>query len=113
VSQASERRREYRVRLQWPVRLYVSGSHEEITTHTENLSSAGFYCYCPTPFTPGEHLRCVIHVPGWRRSEPEGGIELQCAVKVLRVERLPDNGHFGIAFGIQDYSAKAGAREVA
>lgn len=47
-----EHRRRARTQVHWPILFLITGSRggAPIETITENLSSDGFYCLCPTPY---------------------------------------------------------------
>ena len=97
-----ERRKRVRLKVHWPVLLFSNAAPAAaVESHTQNLSSVGFYCLSKTPFTVGELLTCTMRVPTYdpRRREPERTLE--CRVRVVRVEAVQDR--FGVACEIQDY----------
>ena len=98
-----ERRKRTRVPLHWTVYLGRPSSEEKVRAETLNLSSEGFYCMSPVPFTAGETIDCTIVLP-----VPEGVHEprrLAGRTVVLRVE--PNGNQFGIACRLEDYSLDA------
>ena len=100
---APERRRWVRTKVHWPVLLFRNHSAEAVATSTQNLSSGGFYCLCQTPFILGEILICALKVP---THDPAGKAlerQLECTVRVVRVEPDPEQGCFGVACRIEDY----------
>src|SRR5690348_1399352 len=97
-----ERRRRARTQVHWPLLLVPQHGAGPIETITENLSSAGFYCFCRTPLVPGEQLVCTIKVPAFDPRSEQRTLLLECTVVVMRSEALPD-GMFGTAVRIDDY----------
>jgi hypothetical protein len=83
----SERRRFTRNRLQFPIRVKGSGSkgHIEEITQTHSISRGGLYFVTWETYQKGQVLK--INFPYW--NEP-GGINLEYAAKVVRLDRQPD-----------------------
>lgn len=96
-----ERRRRARTQVHWIVLLRLRGG-DTIETVTQNLSSNGFYCFCPTALPPGESLLCTLKVPVYDPKGDERPLALECTVVVMRAEAAAD-GFFGIACMIEDY----------
>lgn len=68
-----------------------------------NISSDGFYCMAPRPFTPGEWIECDILVP--TLADPHRDLlVLRCRAQVLRVETTGKEDAYGLACRIEDYS---------
>ncbi len=95
-----ERRRRSRVPVHWPVLLFRFQEQEAITSATENLNSAGFYCITPTRLNLGESLKCALKVPTY--TDRNRVHNLECQVRVVRVEPKDDSS-FGIALQIEEY----------
>lgn len=99
----SERRKRTRTRVHWPVLLFRKEPTDAIASITADLSSSGFYCITRVPFSVGETLTCSLKMPS---HDPNGKIferNLECRVRVVRVE--PNQGHsgFGVGCAIEDY----------
>jgi hypothetical protein len=100
--QRRERRACVRTKLRWP--LLLRDRHgESIESVTENLSSHGFHCFCPTPFSCGELLLCWLMVPTHDPSRNRGTLMLECDVRVVRTEAAAGEGIFGVACRIEGY----------
>jgi hypothetical protein len=97
-----ERRSRVRIQVHWPVLFFRSQPAEAVESLTQNLSSRGFYCFSKTPLTLGEVLACTIRVPAHDPSGKEMDRQLDCKVRVMRVEPTTD-GLYGIACRIEDY----------
>ena len=81
----------------------IGGQGGPVSSETENISSEGFYCLCPEPFTIGEELECTISIPS--RSGTDGTkLILECRVRVVRVETYTADGPVGIGFHIETFS---------
>lgn len=98
-----ERRRRARTRLHWPVLLFRNYMGKAVESETRDLSSDGFYCLTNTPFTPGELLMCTIKVPTHDPNGKHLERNLECRVRVVRVEAQDASGAMGIACLIEDY----------
>jgi hypothetical protein len=99
----SERRRRPRIRVHWPVLLFRNDAAQAVASTTLDLSSSGFFCLTATPFIPGEQLICALKVPF---HDPKGkhlDRNLECMVRVVRVEARGEGGGFGVACRIEDY----------
>ena len=97
-----ERRSRVRIQVHWPVLFFRSEPAEAVESLTQNLSSRGFYCFSKAPLTLGEVLACTIRVPAHDPSGKEMDRQLDCKVRVMRVEPATD-GLYGIACRIEDY----------
>jgi hypothetical protein len=98
----AERRRRARVRVHWPIFLFPNQIGEDaVQTITQNLNSQGFYCLSRKPFTVGELLLCTIQIP--TNGFGAGESQLECQVRVVRVEKNASEGQYGIACQIEDY----------
>jgi hypothetical protein len=102
VTRPMDRRHRSRVLLRCPLRLYRAGSAEAFEGETENLSSAGFYCLVRGSIDLGDHLECVLTVPGENFNRGKGDVKLRCQVQVVRVEDQPAG--LGVACRIDHYS---------
>lgn len=96
-----ERRRRARTQVHWNIVLRLHDA-DVIETVTQNLSSSGFYCFCPAPLAPGESLVCTLKVPVYDPKGDERPLALECTVVVMRSEAAAE-GFFGIACRIEDY----------
>src|SRR5713226_8206939 len=81
-SSSSGSRRHKRVVLNWPLSLARNTSDPPLETRTENLSSAGFYCFSIKQFRVGERLEAIIRFPEMFKTHPEAGLCLKCVVQV-------------------------------
>jgi hypothetical protein len=97
-----DRRHRSRVLLRCPLRLYRAGSAQAFEGETQNLSSAGFYCLVRGSIDLGDHLECVLTVPGENFNQGKGDVKLRCQVQVVRVEDQPAG--LGVACRIDQYS---------
>ena len=105
IVDAQERRKRKRVALHWPVRFYREPESPLIESTTENLTSNGFYCVSKEPFQLGEQLKCVIAIPAGALGYAERPVQLQCRVKVMRVENRSSD--FGLGCFIEDFELLA------
>ncbi|MGB9605607.1 MAG: PilZ domain-containing protein [Bryobacteraceae bacterium] len=102
-----ERRARLRLPVHWPLRIMPpNGGEEVLDSVTENLSSQGFYCWISRALAPGDCLRCVIEFPS-RSAASARRLRLHCHAEVVRSERGPQPGMFGIACRIKEYSVEA------
>lgn len=99
-----ERRRRRRVFLHWTVYLWPRDEMQPYQAETTNISSDGFYCVAPRPFTPGEWIECDIFVPTMADQNDDDLLVLRCRVQVLRVETTGNGDGYGLACRIEDYS---------
>jgi hypothetical protein len=98
-----ERRRKARTPVHWTLRFCSGPLTETIETVTQDLSSDGFYCFSRVPFIPGEQLICMLGIPAHRPDRSDRATELECQVKVVRVDPVRKEGYFGIGCKIEDY----------
>jgi hypothetical protein len=96
----AERRRRARLPLRLPVRLNRVGG-ASIDSFTENISSDGFYCICPTRFAAGESVKVDLSLPGFQADH--SGIMIRCQVRVTRTETPEVGSGFGIGCHIENY----------
>jgi hypothetical protein len=82
----SARRRLRHLKTRYGVRLSSMDGHGTVTTHTDNLDDAGFYCTSDQPFSPGDHLECELYVSTEGPDLCGPRLVLQGPVTVLRVE---------------------------
>jgi hypothetical protein len=99
----SERRKRTRIRLHWPVLIFRNQVPEAITSTTQNLSSGGFYCLTGVPLVHGEILICTLRIPFHDPNGKHLDRNLECKVRVVRVDRLGTENSFGVACHIEDY----------
>jgi hypothetical protein len=97
-----DRRRRVRVLLRCPLQLHRAGSTHRFEGETKNLSSAGFYCLIHEVVDLGDHLECVLTVPGESFNQGKGDVNLLCDVEVIRIEYQPAG--LGVACRIDRYS---------
>ena len=102
-SGSTERRKRARTRLHWPVLLFRNQTADAIESQTRDLSSDGFYCVANSSFTPGELLICTLKVPTHDPNGKHLERNLECKVRVMRVEPQEAGGSFGVACRIEDY----------
>ena len=100
---ASERRKRTRVRVHWPVLLFRAAVPEAVDSVTTDLSSSGFHCSTGVPFEPGESLRCTIKIPSHDPNGKHLERNLECCVRVVRVERRASGAEYGVACHIDEY----------
>jgi hypothetical protein len=105
--QRRERRSCVRSKLRWSV-LLRDRHGESLESVTENLSSHGFHCLCPAPFSCGELLLCWLTVPTHDPSGTKKTMVLECDVRVVRTEAAPVEGMFGVACRIEGYRFACG-----
>jgi hypothetical protein len=98
-----ERRNRARIQVHWPVLFFRTDPPEAVESVTQNLSSRGFYCFSKVPLTVGEILACTIRVPAHDPAGKELDRQLDCKVRVTRVEADAAEGLFGIACRLEDY----------
>ncbi len=101
-----KRRKRARVALRWAVYLKRPSAEGLVCAETQNLSSQGFYCFSPEPFTPGETINCILNLPALEGSSARR--TLHARATVLRADRIGSN-LYGIACHIEDYSFSSGA----
>lgn len=99
----TNRRKRQRVVVSWPLRVWKA--HEPcLEICTVNVSSGGFYFFCPQPFSPGEALIAVLEIPGAGPDRESEKLLLRCEILVLRVETSIESTNYGTACRILDYS---------
>jgi len=98
-----ERRRRYRARVHWTVQFGRRDAAELASTQTRDISSDGFYCRSNVPFSPGEVVECILHVPAHRPQAPGGVLLVNCRVRVVRVDAPDNQGLYGVGCRIEDY----------
>jgi hypothetical protein len=101
--QAMDRRRRVRCPVRWAISISRQG-YPRIQSVTENLSSAGFFCYCPVAFPVGDSLDCVIEMATAGLGRLSSPLRLCCQARVVRVEPDENSGRYGIACQINDYT---------
>jgi len=101
--QTTERRKQRRLPLRWPVRL-SGGRIGTVEAWTKNLSASSFYCVVDSPLAPGEKIDCGITVPGRGQGDPTTIGSIKCQAEVIRVDALGVGEGFGIAIRIIDFS---------
>ncbi len=101
ASVVPDRRKRRRFNLQYSVTLILP-DHESIRTHTVNVSSDGFFCYCSTSLSIGQIVTALIEIPEDSRDAGCQVLILCCEAEVLRAETQP--GASGVACRIRNYS---------
>lgn len=101
---AQERRQHTRFALRLPLRLRRTGDAQTVETFTENLSTHGFYCYCPWPesFRPSDELECVLQFADFQRLGLS--VDWRCRARVLRVDPMANGAGIGLGCSILSYS---------
>jgi hypothetical protein len=84
-----------------------------VETFTEDLSSDGFYFHSPRAFVPGEVRVCSLSAPTCHPDERTRPIEIECRIRVVRVEALTAAALYGVGCRIMDYRVVGGASGVA
>jgi PilZ domain len=97
-----ERRKSFRVPLQWTVYFASETGTFPRRSETKNLSRDGFYCFLEVPLTAGEHFDCDIVIPTHMR-DGEDVMSLRCRAQVIRVEKVGAGEQYGLACRIEDY----------
>ena len=100
---APERRKRIRTRVHWPVLFFREETADTLQTVTQDLSSGGFYCLSRAPLQCGEPLLCALTVPTYEPGDRDHTVSLECRVRVVRSERVSEEGFFGIACQIEDF----------
>ena len=98
----SERRSRVRLQVHWSVLLFRTDPPEVVESVTENLTSRGFYCFSKVPLVVGETMTCAIRIPAHDPGK-EMDRQLDCTVRVTRVEAGAAEGLYGIACRLEDY----------
>jgi hypothetical protein len=101
----SERRKHARVALRWAVSFRRPGSPGLVRVETHDISSAGFLCLSPAPFSPGETVECTMSIPN--PDTPGQYHQLHCHCTVLRAGHTK-SGLYAVACHIDDYSLSSG-----
>jgi hypothetical protein len=100
---AVEQRRQQRLKLVCPVRLYRNGEDAlDLRTSTDNISSGGFYCVSTIPFAPCERLQCEIELSAPCRAGARHKTILHCHIEVVHSTAKGGND-FGIGCRLVDY----------
>ena len=92
----SERRLHARACSAYALRLRRPGDQAGIETSTVNISSGGFYCISPLPFSPGELLECELVIPATAPNR-DSDLTAQRRVLVVRLEVRGLEEGFGLA----------------
>jgi hypothetical protein len=96
-----DRRKRTRSKVRWPVLIFRETDQETVESVTENLSSAGFFCFSEVVFTCEEPLTCTIRIP--QHNSRVNELTLLCKARVMRVEHTSSKATIGIACRIEDY----------
>ena len=102
LGQRPERRSRVRLHVHWRVFFFRTEPPEVVECITQNLTSKGFYCLSKVAFPVGENLSCNIRFPAYDPGK-EMDRQLDCKVRVTRVEANVADGLFGIACCLEDY----------
>ncbi len=106
VGGAVEQRRQPRLKLVCPVRLYRESDALELSTATENICSGGFYCISPVPFAPGERLQCDIVLPIRNDSGSGRKLILRCGIEVVHAAASGGGTGFGLGCRLVNYEVQ-------
>jgi len=98
-----ERRHRVRTHVHWQVELPAMGLAGIIHSTTRDLSSRGFCCDSPVPFTPGEHIFCKLKVPAYHPERSDWTLSLECQVRIARVAPADHDGTYILGCEIEDY----------
>jgi len=93
-----DRRKRARLSVRWPLR-FRDDAAESVT---ENLSSDGFYFHSSRALVPGEVRVCSLGLPGFP-TDKQSGIEIECSVRIVRVEALATVPAYGVGCRILDF----------
>lgn len=99
---SKERRKRPRLQVHWPIHVLKPGTAHSIDTVTRDLSSEGCYFIAKSALAPGEVRTCILGVPS-RDPKREQVLPVECQVRVVRVESIPEDGSWGIGCRIEDY----------
>jgi hypothetical protein len=100
----SERRKHERLALRLPVRFIGGDKSHAVDCFTENVSGGGFYCLSPTAFTADEQKEVHLVLPTRGYSRSGENVDIQCAVRVVRVDSIGPGRGFGVACQIERYT---------
>lgn len=100
-----ERRERARLPLRCRVLFYRDSSNAIAEAVTQNISSVGFYCLSPIGLSLGESLTCLVKMPSHNAANDEI-FELECLIRVVRVEKTNEEWSFGIGCQIQNYHVR-------
>ncbi len=109
MAEPGERRARVRLRLRRQIRIRRFGKHERVHTYTENVSSAGFYCVVPEPFSPGEDLDCLLSLEAGPFSAPAARLLIHAQVRWTAT--LSQGASFAIGCKIITYMFLRGAEQ--
>ena len=101
----SDRRRRSRSKVRWPVLIFRGSGPETVESVTEDVSSAGFFCFTESPecaFASGELITCTIRLPKHDVHRNDQTLTLLCKARVVRVVHS-SRAAMGIACHIEDY----------
>jgi hypothetical protein len=99
-----ERRKHERLALRLPVWFAGVEGSPEINCFTENVSGGGFYCLSPTPFSADEHKEVHLLLPTRGYSRAAENVDIQCSVRVVRIDPQGPGRGFGVACQIERYT---------
>jgi PilZ domain len=100
----TERRKQERLALRLPVRFNSLDGSPAMNCMTENISSNGFYCICPEALVPGERRDVHLSLPARGYSRSGADVDLQCQVRVVRIDSIGTGPGFGVACQIERYT---------
>lgn len=104
----AERRRHVRLPLRLPVRFRKINGTPSITSHTENISSDGFFCISPEGFALGDCVRADVSLPD--NGTAQNGAVIHCQVRVVRTEAPGPGSGFGLGCRIENFTFAADER---
>ncbi len=98
----TDRRARARLGLRREIRVRRLGKRESVHTYTENVTSEGFCCVVPEPFSPGEDLDCLLYLEIGPFSGRAARLVIQAQVRWA--QPLPKPSGFAIGCKIRSYS---------
>jgi len=99
-----ERRKHARLALRLAVWFGGAEGPPQVHHFTENVSGGGFYYISPTPPSADEQKEVHLLLPTRGYSRSAGDVDIQCAVRVVRVDPLAPGRGFGVACQIERYT---------
>lgn len=100
----SERRKHERLALRLPVRFVDADGSLTVDCCTENVSGGGFYCLSPKAFAADEQKEVHLLLPTRGYSRSGENVDIQCAVRVVRVDSIGPGRGYGLACQIERYT---------
>ena len=99
---AAEKRRARRFPMTLPVAVKAEDLGKgELKVQTRDISSSGVYFEFASPLDVGTALEFVLTLP--EEITKGSSVRIKCMGKVVRVDRLREGSHIGIAASIERY----------